>query len=40
MNNSKQIEIKVFSSEYKEDVIDLIVGIQKKEFGIAVTAKD
>ena len=40
MNNSKQIEIKVFSSEYQEDVIDLIVGIQQKEFGIAVTAED
>jgi len=40
MNNSKQIEIKVFSSEYQEDVIDLIVGIQQEEFGIAVTAED
>jgi GNAT superfamily N-acetyltransferase len=40
MNSSKQIEINVFSSEYQEDVIDLIVNIQQKEFGIAITAND
>lgn len=40
MNRPNQIEINVFSMKYQKDVIDLIVGIQQKEFGIAITAKD
>lgn len=34
------IEIRVFSSEYQEDILNLIVGIQQREFGIQITAAD
>lgn len=40
MNKSEQIRIDEFSSEYQEDILNLIVNIQQKEFGIAITAKD
>ncbi len=35
-----QISIRPFSTEYKDRVIDHIVGIQNGEFGIAITAAD
>lgn len=40
MNNTNQISVQVFSSDHQEGVIDLIVGIQQREFGIAITAED
>lgn len=40
INKSEQIRIDEFSSEYQEDILNLIVNIQQKEFGIAITAKD
>ena len=40
MNYSKQIEIDEFSIKYQDDILDLIVNIQQKEFGIDITATD
>ncbi len=40
MNQPDQIQIKEFSIEYQEDILDLIVNIQQKEFKIAITAED
>lgn len=34
------IEIRSYSEEFKDDVIDLIVGIQQKEFAIPITVAD
>ena len=38
MEYSKQMKILPFSPEYQKGVIDLIVGIQQKEFKIDITA--
>jgi len=40
MTPSNQIKIRQFSSIHQAGVLDLIVNIQQKEFGIAITAKD
>ncbi len=34
------IKIREFSSNHQTGILDLIVNIQQKEFGIAITAKD
>lgn len=40
MNYAKQIEIDEFSIKYQDDILNLIVNIQQKEFGIDITAAD
>jgi N-acetylglutamate synthase-like GNAT family acetyltransferase len=40
MNRPDQIQIEEFSPKYQEDILNLIVNIQQKEFGIAITAED
>jgi hypothetical protein len=40
MNYAKQIEIDEFSIKYQNDILNLIVNIQQKEFGIDITAAD
>lgn len=40
MDDSKQIKIDEFSSQYQEDILGLIVSIQQQEFGIDITAED
>ncbi len=40
MTLTNQIIIKEFSSIHQAGILDLIVGIQQKEFGIDITAKD
>ena len=40
MNYANQIEIDEFSIKYQDDVLNLIVNIQQKEFGIDITAAD
>jgi len=40
MNQPNQIQIDEFSPKYQEDILDLIVNIQQKEFKIAITAED
>jgi len=40
MNPFNQIKIKEFSSIHQTGMIDLIVNIQQKEFGIDITAND
>ena len=40
MNLSSQIQIYEFSSEYQEEILNLIGMIQQKEFEIAITAED
>ncbi len=37
---SNQISIKEFSSIHQAGILDFIVNIQQKEFGIKITAKD
>ncbi|MGE5678674.1 MAG: GNAT family N-acetyltransferase, partial [Pseudomonadota bacterium] len=34
------IDIRVYTEEYKEDVINLILSIQQGEFGIPITRED
>ena len=34
------IEIRIYSEEFKDEIIDLIVGIQQREFSIPITAAD
>lgn len=40
MKQADQIRIEEFSLKYQEDILDLIVNIQQKEFKIAITAED
>ncbi len=40
MHPSNQISIKEFSSIHQAGILDFIVNIQQKEFGIKITAKD
>ncbi|MDD9303984.1 MAG: GNAT family N-acetyltransferase [Desulfobacter sp.] len=40
MNYTNQIEIDEFSMKYEDDILNLIVNIQQKEFGIDITAAD
>jgi len=40
MGLSNEIRIDEFSSEYQEEILNLIVMIQQKEFEIAITAED
>ena len=40
MDPSIGIEIREFSPEFQQNVLDLIVGIQQREFGIPITAED
>ncbi len=40
MGLSNEIRINEFSLEYQEEILNLIVTIQQKEFGIAITAED
>jgi N-acetylglutamate synthase-like GNAT family acetyltransferase len=40
MHHQNQIQIDKFSSKYQEDIINLIVAIQRKEFNIPITADD
>ncbi len=39
-NLQSEIEIAEFSSKYQEEVLNLIVNIQQKEFGIDIAAED
>ena len=42
MNTSKHIDVHIsrFKKEREQDVIDLIVNIQRKEFDLPITAAD
>jgi len=40
MNHSNQIQINEYASTYQKDILNLILDIQQKEFGIDITAKD
>ncbi len=40
MNEVNQIKIDEFSIKYQDDILNLIVNIQQKEFGIDITAAD
>jgi N-acetylglutamate synthase-like GNAT family acetyltransferase len=40
MDYTNQIEIDEFSIKYQSDILNLIVNIQQKEFGIDITAAD
>ena len=40
MNDANQIEIDEFSIKYQHDILNLIVNIQQKEFGIDISAAD
>ncbi|MBF0377817.1 MAG: GNAT family N-acetyltransferase [Desulfamplus sp.] len=40
MVSSVKIEIDEFSSEYQNEILNLIVNIQQREFGIPITAKE
>jgi len=40
MNHSDEILIEKFTPLYQENILNLIVNIQQKEFGISITAED
>ncbi|GAB6146258.1 GNAT family N-acetyltransferase [Desulfocicer niacini] len=40
MVNANQIEVDEFAIKYQNDILNLIVNIQQKEFGIDITAAD
>ncbi len=40
MDHINQIKIKEFSLQYQQEILDLIVKIQQKEFKIAITVED